>query len=655
MKSLRSITGSLTPIHLLTPFVFLLLTSSPLVQHRTASAQASYNPVTVSAPAFARTQTKLYILGGATSDGIALSQFMYLDLSVGWTTAAPAWTRLADGPPQFIFPAAFTSDEQTMFVFHLIGSNKPQQYNVQTNAWSVTNYTFSNMAQTGVSVVTDPNTGLMYLAGGYSSLNFDNTTMTFSKLDTFDPLTLSVRQTDVPTSTDVFPARLYYGNVWSQAKSAVLYFGGNNPNNYTSPQPLENVVSAFAPATMSFFILNTGGTAPPMRSDHCMAANEDGSKVLIYGGRLRSNTVGSDVFVLDVIGQTWTQGVSSYQSRMYTACTVVGDQLLIWGGAASVFGITVAPAEILIYDYVKRIWTTQYTPPKPTPNSNTVAIIAGVVSGLALVAAVVGIFFFRRRRSRRKDRRLLGDASSDDPEEAKSHAIAAASLGSGSGSRNHDNQAKDPMESSEEYELERTLMDLEEQKRELEKKQQLLVLQHRADNPEHDLQDAVAKVHKRGPMAYVEPDAEYIPVQPPTYPDHQQHQQGVLSPRTSNTAGTTFSDRGSAWSPPTAAVRVVSPTYAATSPLSASSYISPSSIVRTSTKGDIQGGLVQMESEPLYELTPGFVPGTPDLVYEQMTGSGRQWARKAQGPQIVMDPEDGTVRIPRSPATIPLP
>ncbi|KAG9061056.1 hypothetical protein KI688_007685 [Linnemannia hyalina] len=624
---------------------------------------------------------------------------MYLDLSVGWTTAAPAWTSLANGPAQYLFPAAFTSDEQTMVVFHLGDSNKPAQYNVQTNAWSVTDYTFNHMVLQGVNVVTDPNTGLMYLPGGYSSLNFDNATMTFTKLDTFDPLTLSVRQTDMPTSTDVFPVRWYYGNVWSHARSAVLYFGGNNPNSKPSPQTVENVVTAFAPATMSFFTFNAGGTAPPMRTDHCMAANEDGSKVLIYGGRLRSNTIANDVFVLDVLGQMWTQGVSSNQSRMYTACTVAGDQLLIWGGSGA--DDVAAPAEMLIYDYVKRIWTTQYTPPAsyasltpppsivrtvppwftsaptsstrapttstqvptstptptPTPihNSNTKAVTAGVVSGLAFVAAVVGIFFFRRRRSHRKDRGFFVKASSDDPEEAKSLATAAASLGSGRGSRKHDTLAKDPMESNEEYELERTLMDLEEQKRELEMKQQLLVLQHRADNPEHDLQDAVAKVHRRGPTAYVEPEAEYIPVQSPTYPDHQQHQQGVLSPRTSNTAGTTFSDRGSAWSPPTAAVRVVSPTYAATSPLSASSYISPSSIVRTSTKGDIQGGLVQMESEPLYELTPGFDPGAPDLVYGQMTGNGRQWARKAQGPQIVVDPEDGTVRNPRSPSTIPLP
>ena len=354
------------------------------------------------------------------------------------------------------------------------------------------------------------------------------------------------------------------------------------------------------------------------------------------------------------MGQRWTQGISSNQTRMYPACTVAGNQLLIWGGWSA---DGVAPAEMLIYDYVKNIWTTQYTPPAsyasltppppnvrtvppwvtgvptsstrapttpiqiqtstptPTPNPNTGMVTVGVIGGLAFVAAVIGIFFFRRRRSRRKDRGFFVKTSSDDPEEAKSLATAAASLGSSRGRRS-DNLAKDPMESNEEYELERTLMNLEDQKRELEMKQQLLVLQHRADNPEHDLQDAVAKVHKRGPTAYVEPEAEYIPVQSPSYSDHQQHQQGVLSPRTPDTAGTTFSDKGSAWTSPTAAVRVVSPAYAATSPsssLPASSYISPSSIVRTSTKGGVQGGLFQLEPEPLYEPTQGFNPEAPEI------------------------------------------
>ncbi|KAF8932933.1 kelch domain-containing protein 1 [Haplosporangium gracile] len=624
---------------------------------------------------------------------------MSLDLNVSWTTVNPAWTKLADGPSQDLFPAAFTSDEQTMFVFHLKNMGAPMQYSVETNTWTITNLTFDYMNQQGINVVTDPRTGLMYLPGGYSSR--DNTARTFTQMETIDPITLSVRLTSLPTSIEAFPVRWYYGNVWSEKRKAILYFGGNDINP-SSPQNVENIVTQFWPDTMNYNSLAVVGDTPPMRVDHCMAANEKGTKVLIYGGRLRTNQVDNEVYVLDVEIQTWTKGVPSNQTRMYTACTIAGDQLLIWGGRSA--ENVMAPAGVLIYDYVKRNWTTQYTPPasyaslkapspivrtvppwvtgvpttpittpitnpNPTPiptpnlNSNSIVVAAGVTGGLALAAAVIGIFFFQHRRKQRKDRGFFAKTTSNDPEESKSLATSAASFGSNrNGSRRSDLLAKDPMESNEEYELEQTLMDLEEQKRELELKQQLLVLQHRADNPENTSGDAAAKAYKRGPTAYVEPETEYIPVLARDYSEQQQQEQRLFSPGASSTAKTTFSDKSSAFKPATvsAVVQVVSPTYAVTSPFSphsasSSSYISPSSIVRTTSTGGAQGGLVQLEPEPVYESSPGFNPEVPDLVYEQMTGSGKQWVRRAQGPQIVVNPGAVTVRSPHSSTTIALP
>lgn len=431
--------------------------------------------------------------------------------------------------------------------------------------------------------------------------------------------------------------------------------------------------------------------------------DEDGSKVVLFGGRLKAGPISNEVFILDVASGNWTQGVSANQTRMYPACTVAGNQLIIWGGRTSEY--VLAPPDILIYDFVLRTWTTQYTappsyanltpPPKivrtappwatvsptspssstsstssviptqttiPTANSNSGVIVAGVVGGLGLVAAAIGVFFFRYRRSRnrRKDRGFFVKTTNDDSEESRSLATAAAALSTGGGgstrSRGSDSLAKDPMESNEEYELERTLMDLEEQKRELELKQQQLVLQHRAENPEPlSSEDAgvVAKAQKRGPTAYVEPEAKYIPVPTPGYFD-QQKQHGALSPGTLGVAGTKFLEKSSSsnnWTPTTYAVPSPSTS------LSASSYISPSSIVRTMSAAGVQGGLVQMVSEPMYEPNLGFDPMAPDLVYGQQTGSGKEWVRRAQGPQMVIsDPgQDGTAKSPRSPVTIPLP
>ncbi|KAG0289823.1 hypothetical protein BGZ96_006692 [Linnemannia gamsii] len=701
MKFLRHFTWPLSPSNLLAPIVLLLFTSSTPVQHHTAvsaQGQGYYTPIVTTGAAFARTQTKLYVISGNSrnvSDS-AIKQFMSLDLKINWSATAPAWTKLADGPEQDIFPAAFTSDEQTMFVFHLKIKGLPWQYQVERNTWFVGGQnSFTDMDMQGVSVVTDPRTSLMYVPEGYDlALNtpkpWNSTTMVI-----FDPLTSSLIHSTLDVPDEVFPVRQYCGNVWSKKRNTILYFGGHNLKRNAPEPKYPNVVTEFSPDTMTFRTLASSATAPSMRADHCMAANEDGSKVVLFGGRLWTGPVSNEVFVLDVDSGNWTQGVSANQTRMYPACTVAGNQLIVWGGRTSEFEL--APPEILIYDFVLRTWTTQYTappsyanltpPPKivrtappwapvsptstssgfptqttiPTANPNPGVVAAGVVGGLGLVAAAIGIFFLRYRRNQhqRKNRGFFVKTTSDDSEESKSLATAAAALSTGRGgstrSRGSDSLAKDPMESNEEYELERTLMDLEEQKRELELKQQQLVLQHRAGNPEplsSEDAGAVAKAQKRGPTAYVEPEAEYIPVSTPGFFD-QQKQHRALSLEAPGIAGTKFSEKSSSSSNRTPTTH---PVPLPSSSLSTSSYISPSSIVRTMSTTGVQGGLVQMVSEPMYGPNPGFDPMTPDLVYGQQTGSGKEWVRRAQGPQMVVgNPgQDGTAKIPRSPATIPL-
>ncbi|KAF9131473.1 hypothetical protein BGW39_001786 [Mortierella sp. 14UC] len=73
--------------------------------------------------------------------------------------------------------------------------------------------------------------------------------------------------------------------------------------------------------------------------------DEDGTKVLIYGGILSNNAVAGDVSILDITTQTWTIGVPC-QPRMSVACTVAGDQILIWGGKAA--DNLAPPADLII-------------------------------------------------------------------------------------------------------------------------------------------------------------------------------------------------------------------------------------------------------------------------------------------------------------------
>ncbi|KAG0306245.1 hypothetical protein BGZ97_000813 [Linnemannia gamsii] len=293
----------------------------------------SFIPTVVSGPAYARTITKFYVVGGAQSivPDVRIRQFMYLDLLVPFTSTAPAWTQLADGPQQSNFPAAFSSDEKILYVFHIPGTNSPWQYTIADGTWQeVTATKFENADWEGIGAVTDPKTGLIYLAGGYDDINAKATALKI--INIFDPVSQTIDTQSLPPAERVFPIRWYYGNVWSRNRSSVIYWGGVNRDSRVPVAPVENGVTEFVPDLMGWYTMPIQGVAPQVRAYHCMAANEDGTKIVIYGGRLRNNTIVGELWVLNLITYTWTQATTSGPPRSHAACTIAGDQFLLWGG-----------------------------------------------------------------------------------------------------------------------------------------------------------------------------------------------------------------------------------------------------------------------------------------------------------------------------------
>jgi hypothetical protein len=218
------------------------------------SPTSFFIPTPASNPAFSRTITKLYIAGGDTPTDLSfatLHQFISLDLAIPWTRNAPAWTQLADGPAQAEFPAAFSSDEQTMFVFHIQGSNSPMQYNVQSNSWQKSVVRFQNAGTAGVGAVTDPRTGLIYLMGGYE--NKDPTSPWQQVLDIFDPVSQTIRVVHLP-NRDIFSVPWYSGNVWSKYKNSILYWGGLNGTTYHTGAVTSRITELF-PDSMTWSTL----------------------------------------------------------------------------------------------------------------------------------------------------------------------------------------------------------------------------------------------------------------------------------------------------------------------------------------------------------------------------------------------------------------
>ncbi|KAG0289819.1 hypothetical protein BGZ96_006688 [Linnemannia gamsii] len=90
-----------------------------------------------------------------------------------------------------------------------------------------------------------------------------------------------------------------------------------------------------------------------------LTIGEDGSRMVVFGGRV-NNAPNNETFVLNTATGAWTQGPSA-DSRMYPACTIVGDLLLVWGG--TIPGEKIANGDMLIYNYITSMWLNSYTPP----------------------------------------------------------------------------------------------------------------------------------------------------------------------------------------------------------------------------------------------------------------------------------------------------
>ncbi|KAF9920662.1 Multiple epidermal growth factor-like domains protein 8 [Linnemannia zychae] len=506
------------PSNLASALLTLTLALSSIPSTTFTTAQTVYDaPVPVTGAAFARTLTKLYIVGGqpsAVDNTPPTSQFYSLDLAAPWSANTPKWTKLPPGPAQSIFPAVFTKDQKTLVVFHIPGTSSVYKYSLDAGGWSASSMSFPQSGWQGVNAVTDPSTGLVYLAGGYTISNR-------TRMDIYSPTTDTATQQALPDPMTTFGARWYYTNVWSAQRKSILYFGGYNVTS--QPGPARNVVSEYVPSTGSWGTMSTSGTPPSMRADHCMTANDDGTKVVVYGGRpADGGPFSGEVFILDTVTGLWTQGATG-QPRLYAVCAIAGDQLLVWGGTSS--PDVVAPSPVLVYNIGTNTWMSDYTPPAsyvaaasasattsgaaPTGTSNQVttgpgnidnkgasnntgAIVGGVVGGLAVVGAVLGFLFYRRMKQNQNSE------SKTDVKNNSNGSSPPAPGGSG---------ANDADESREDQ-IKRMQSQLDNQQQQLEYQRQLILLQQQ--------QQQMATAAAASQPIYVQDMGGYA-YQPPVY------------------------------------------------------------------------------------------------------------------------------------------
>ncbi|KAH7034411.1 hypothetical protein BKA57DRAFT_497045 [Linnemannia elongata] len=452
-------------------FISILLSSTPL---SAAQAQTPFTPVPVYGAAFARSGTHLFVLGGnpSTAPGTpSTDQFMALDLSAAWTTAAPAWIQLQPGPKKFNFPATFSKDLSTLYAFHISStttSSSVQQYTIKTGRWTVVDYSPFYGSIDGPGAVTDPSTGIIYCAGGCA-------TGGQGKMQQWNPVmptvlttgALPLPRSPLPASGSVgiFQTRSYYANVWCEAAKGVLYFGG-----YGSIRP-DNTVSVYSITTGNFTSLSTTGAAPPNTVNHCMAAIDDGLLVIVFGGQnIETGATNGDLYQLNVSNGLWSKSIANGPPRANAACTIAGNQFLVWGGTDEKGQI--ANSSVFIYDHVKVQWISQYNPPAsigqptiplvpptnstltpkppnstgpstspPTATSSTGTgggegqkddgskggLIGGIVTAIVVVGIIVGYILYHRRQRQREGRRQEQQLGGEDGRDDQYAATASPS------------------------------------------------------------------------------------------------------------------------------------------------------------------------------------------------------------------------------------
>ncbi|KAF9125216.1 hypothetical protein BGW39_007561 [Mortierella sp. 14UC] len=206
---------------------------------------------------------------------------------------------------------------------------------------------------------------------------------------------------------------------------SILYFGGIESTLTGN----DSKVSEFIPASKAWSTLLTKGLGPPPRVEHCAAANDDGTRMVVYGGRYATTPVTGAIYVLNTITGDWVTGAPG-PARMNPVCTIAGDQFLIWGGQDGT-GNLGDGIPMLIYNFATNQWVSNYVPPpsysKPTtslptststsgtapssipttvepekPSNNLPLILGGILGVLVLVLLIIGYILYRRRQQRKE-------------------------------------------------------------------------------------------------------------------------------------------------------------------------------------------------------------------------------------------------------------
>ncbi|KAF9927649.1 hypothetical protein FBU30_002988 [Linnemannia zychae] len=397
-----------------------------------ASTQA-LQPVPVHSMAYATIgESTLYISGGATDpeNTKLTNQFYSLDLTKPtWDTFNPPWKVLNIGtatlhlPPVSNHTMTTGDDGQSLIVCYSyspynsgIISSAISKYSVNSSSWHNEVYLkpkegYTVSASVIRSVITNPNTNLVYIPGAYlmeTNMVVFNSSAINSTAETNIKSFSIAAMPSIPTLERVLSG---YSAIWSDYRNSILLFGGRYEATSTdfSSQPgtFVDVIFEYNATVGSWSTVGTEGPMPVNITRHCTVQAKNGTKLVVFGGSSSPNAdivpLG-DIHILDVPTMTWSRGKSadSSQFRAAMACSVVGDNFIAWGGTTG----TEVLNSTIIYDLKNGQWTNKYVRSYGANNSrNTGVIIGCIIVSVFVLGLTIGYFVYTRRKQSQTSRR----------------------------------------------------------------------------------------------------------------------------------------------------------------------------------------------------------------------------------------------------------
>ncbi|KAG0242584.1 hypothetical protein B0O80DRAFT_447697 [Mortierella sp. GBAus27b] len=341
---------------------------------------------------------KSLIVQGGSNGTYTICQTFSIDLSRMWDISNVPYRRLNDGPSDYEHPGTLLQDKQTWF---MVSNDTGYEYDISTNSWKSLGRSESLSTTHGLGAATDPSTGLVYIPNGYIS----NGTVQMARYDSTK---------DILDSKPMSPGLgnlVSYSIAWSEQVKKMIVYGGaiNGTNSVKGDMYTWDSVNLWTVVTQK-------GDLPLPRQSACMVPAYNGAKMILFGGLSdQSNSVLSDIFILDTATMTWTKGMDAGAgaARAYPACAVSNDQFIAWGGG----GIsTVIHSNItVVYNIKKDAWQSYYSPnggfgpggtnmgsASGTTTSSTLIIIGVICGVVGVIMIVLGILFYRRKRKQKR-------------------------------------------------------------------------------------------------------------------------------------------------------------------------------------------------------------------------------------------------------------